>query len=155
LEFWRWVEAFQPTWYSAVPTMQQLLLARADRNRDVIRAHPFRFIRSSSAPLPPVVLERMEATFGAPVLEAYGMTEATHQMASHPLPPRPHKAGTVGYGVGVELAIMDEGGVLLERGGRGEVVIRGPNVIDGYENNPEGNASAFVDGWFRTGDQGV
>jgi len=154
LEFWRWVEAYEPTWYSAVPTMHQLLLARADRHLDVIRAHPFRFIRSSSAPLPPVVLERLEATFGAPVLEAYGMTEAAHQMASNPLPPKPHKAGTVGYGVGVEVAIMDEAGALAKPGRRGEVVIRGPNVIDGYENNLEANASAFVDGWFRTGDQG-
>jgi acyl-CoA synthetase (AMP-forming)/AMP-acid ligase II len=155
LEFWRWVETYQPTWYSAVPTMHQLLLARADRNMEIIRAHPFRFIRSSSAPLPPVVLERLETTFGAPVLEAYGMTEASHQMASNPLPPKPHKAGTVGYGVGVEVAIMDEHGALLAPGLRGEVVIRGPNVIDGYENNPEANATAFVNGWFRTGDQGV
>jgi oxalate---CoA ligase len=155
LEFWRWVETYQPTWYSAVPTMHQLLLARADRNLDIIRAHPFRFIRSSSAPLPPVVLERLEATFNAPVLEAYGMTEASHQMTSNPLPPKPHKAGTVGYGVGVEAAIMDADGALLAQGQRGEVVIRGPNVIDGYENNPEANATAFVDGWFRTGDQGV
>jgi acyl-CoA synthetase (AMP-forming)/AMP-acid ligase II len=155
LEFWRWVETYQPTWYSAVPTMHQLLLARAERNLDVIRAHPFRFIRSSSAPLPPVVLERLEATFGAPVLEAYGMTEASHQMTANPLPPKPHKPGTVGYGVGVEVAIMDEAGALLAPGQRGEVVIRGPNVIDGYENNPEANASAFVDGWFRTGDQGM
>ena len=155
LEFWRWVETYRPTWYSAVPTMHQLLLARADRNLDVIRAHPFRFIRSSSAPLPPVVLERLEATFNAPVLEAYGMTEASHQMTSNPLPPKPHKAGTVGYGVGVEAAIMDAAGTLLAPGERGEVVIRGPNVIDGYENNPEANATAFVNGWFRTGDQGV
>jgi acyl-CoA synthetase (AMP-forming)/AMP-acid ligase II len=155
LEFWRWVETYQPSWYSAVPTMHQMLLARAERNLALIRAHPFRFIRSSSAPLPPVVLERLEATFGAPVLEAYGMTEASHQMASNPLPPRPHKAGTVGYGVGVAIAIMDEHGTLLPPGTRGEVVIRGPNVIDGYENNPEANATAFTNGWFRTGDQGV
>ena len=155
LEFWRWVETYRPTWYSAVPTMHQLLLARADRNLEVIRAHPFRFIRSSSAPLPPVVLERLEAIFNAPVLEAYGMTEASHQMTSNPLPPMPHKAGTVGYGVGVEAAIMDELGTLLANGERGEVVIRGPNVIDGYENNPTANATAFVNGWFRTGDQGV
>src|SRR5687767_8393634 len=117
--------------------MHQLLLARADRNLQIIRAHPFRFIRSSSAPLPPVVLERLEATFNAPVLEAYGMTEASHQMTSNPLPPKPHKAGTVGYGVGVEASIMDEVGRLLAHGQRGEVVIRGPNVIDGYENNPD------------------
>lgn len=155
LEFWGWMEQFKPTWYSAVPTMHQLLLARAERNSAVIAANPLRFIRSSSASLPPVVLERLEAAFNAPVLESYGMTEATHQMTSNPLPPRPHKAGSVGYGFGVDVAIMDEQGNLLDQGQIGEVVVRGPNVIDGYENNPEANATSFVNGWFRTGDQGV
>jgi acyl-CoA synthetase (AMP-forming)/AMP-acid ligase II len=154
VRFWGWVDEFKPTWYSAVPTMHQLLLARAERNRAVIEANRFRFIRSSSAPLPPVVMEQLEATFGAPVLESYGMTEASHQMSSNPLPPRSHKAGTVGFGFGVEVGVMDETGVLLPQGATGEVVVRGPNVIDGYENNPEANATAFVDGWFRTGDQG-
>jgi acyl-CoA synthetase (AMP-forming)/AMP-acid ligase II len=154
LEFWSLVETYKPTWYSAVPTMHQLLLARADRNLETIKANPFRFIRSSSAPLPPVIMERIEATFGAPVLESYGMTEATHQMASNPLPPKAHKAGTVGYGFGVEVGIMDEHGNLLEPGAIGEVVVKGPNVVDGYENNPEANEKAFTNGWFRTGDQG-
>jgi acyl-CoA synthetase (AMP-forming)/AMP-acid ligase II len=155
LEFWQWVDTYQPTWYSAVPTMHQMVLARAERNAEIVRRHHLRFIRSSSAALPPVVLERMEAMYGTPVLESYGMTEATHQMASNPPPPRPHKPGTVGYGFGVDVAIMDEAGNLLSSGSKGEVVVRGPNVIDGYENNPDANASAFVDGWFRTGDQGV
>lgn len=154
LEFWNLVETYKPTWYSAVPTMHQMLLARSDRNLEVIKANPFRFIRSSSASLPPVVMERMEAVFGAPVLESYGMTETSHQMASNPLPPKPHKAGTVGYGHGVEVAIMDEVGNLLPQGDIGEVVIKGKNVVDGYENNPEANAKAFTNGWFRTGDQG-
>lgn len=154
LEFWNIVSTYKPTWYSAVPTMHQVLLARADRNMEVIRANPFRFIRSSSASLPPVVMERIEATFGAPVLESYGMTEASHQMTSNPLPPKPHRGGTVGYGFGVDAAIMDDDGNLLAQGDLGEVVVRGPNVIDGYENNPEANATAFVNGWFRTGDQG-
>ncbi|MEI7644791.1 MAG: acyl--CoA ligase [Chloroflexales bacterium] len=154
LRFWGWVAQYRPTWYSAVPTMHQLLLARAERNREVIRANPFRFIRSSSAPLPPVVMERLEATFAAPVLESYGMTEASHQMTSNPLPPAPRKAGRVGLGVGVDVAIMDAAGRILAQGERGEVVVRGGNVVDGYENNPEADASAFSDGWFRTGDQG-
>lgn len=154
LEFWSIVDEFKPTWYSAVPTMHQMLLARAERNQEIIKANPFRFIRSSSAPLPPVILERMEEAFSAPVLESYGMTEATHQMASNPLPPAVHKAGTVGYGFGVEVAIMDEDGNLLPQGSIGEVVIKGANVVDGYENNPEANAKAFTEGWFRTGDQG-
>jgi acyl-CoA synthetase (AMP-forming)/AMP-acid ligase II len=154
LEFWNIVDAFKPTWYSAVPTMHQVLLSRADRNTDVIKANPFRFIRSGSSSLAPIVMERMEATFGAPVLENYGMTEATHQMTSNPLPPKPHKAGTVGIGFGVDVGIMDDDGKLLPQGALGEVVVKGPNVIDGYENNPEANATAFVNGWFRTGDQG-
>ncbi|NNJ10367.1 AMP-binding protein [Chloroflexales bacterium ZM16-3] len=154
MRFWGWVEQYRPTWFSAVPTMHQMLLARAERNAEVIAANPFRFIRSSSAPLPPVVMERMEATFGAPVLESYGMTEASHQMTSNPLPPAPHKAGTVGVGIGVDVGIMDDAGSLLPQGARGEVVVRGGSVVDGYENNPQANAAAFTDGWFRTGDQG-
>jgi acyl-CoA synthetase (AMP-forming)/AMP-acid ligase II len=154
LEFWQWLATYKPTWYSAVPTMHQMLLTRAERNSAIIQANPLRFIRSSSAPLPPVVLERLEATFGAPVLESYGMTEASHQMASNPLPPKQHKAGSVGYGFGVDVAIMDEAGTLLPPNTRAEVVVRGPNVVDGYENNPEANATAFTNGWFRTGDQG-
>ncbi|MFV9503344.1 MAG: acyl--CoA ligase [Oscillochloridaceae bacterium umkhey_bin13] len=154
IKFWSWVEEFRPTWYSAVPTMHQLLLARSERNLALIQSHPFRFIRSSSAPLPPVVMERLEATFGAPVLESYGMTEASHQMASNPLPPAPRKGGSVGIGIGVDVAIMDEAGQLLPQGAKGEVVVRGGNVVDGYENNPEANATAFTAGWFRTGDQG-
>jgi acyl-CoA synthetase (AMP-forming)/AMP-acid ligase II len=97
----------------------------------------------------------MEETIGVPVLEAYGMTEASHQMASNPLPPAPHKFGTVGPPTGIEIGIMDSNGVLLTAGELGEVVIRGPSVIDGYENNPEANATSFIDGWFRTGDQGT
>ncbi len=155
MEFWGWLEEFKPTWYSAVPTMHQMLLARAERNREKIAANPLRFIRSSSAPLPPVVLERLETAFDAPVLESYGMTEATHQMTSNPLPPAPHKPGSVGYGFGVEVGIMDAAGNLLPQSTTGEVVVRGPNVIDGYENNPEANTQSFVAGWFRTGDQGV
>ncbi|HMP39897.1 MAG TPA: AMP-binding protein [Roseiflexaceae bacterium] len=155
LRFFGWLAEFRPTWYSAVPTMHQLLLTRAERNAEIIRANPLRFIRSSSAPLPPVIMERIEATFNAPLLEAYGMTEASHQMTSNPLPPRIRRAGSVGYGFGVDVGIMDETGTLLPIGTRGEVVVRGANVVDGYENNPEANALAFVDGWFRTGDQGV
>ena len=96
----------------------------------------------------------LEAAFGAPVLEAYGMTEASHQMCSNPLPPAAHKPGSVGPGTGVKVSIMDALGNLLREGERGEVVIQGPNVVSGYENNPEANATSFTNGWFRTGDQG-
>jgi acyl-CoA synthetase (AMP-forming)/AMP-acid ligase II len=99
-------------------------------------------------------MQGLEAAFGAPVLEAYGMTEAAHQMASNPLPPAARKPGSVGPGTNVRISIMDGGGQHLPAGERGEVVIQGPNVIRGYENSPDANATSFVDGWFRTGDQG-
>src|SRR5262249_56361676 len=96
----------------------------------------------------------LERVYGVPVLETYGMTEAAHQMASNPLPPRAHKFGSVGVPAGPEIAIMDAAGTLLPPGGVGEIVIRGPNVMSGYENNPKANAEDFAVGWFRTGDQG-
>jgi acyl-CoA synthetase (AMP-forming)/AMP-acid ligase II len=99
-------------------------------------------------------MQSLEEAFGAPVLEAYGMTEAAHQMASNPLPPQERKPGSVGPGTDVRISIMDAAGNHLSAGQRGEVVIQGPNVIRGYENNPDANATSFVDGWFRTGDQG-
>jgi len=100
------------------------------------------------------MMAKMEDLFGAPVLEAYGMTEASHQMASNPQPPRARRPGSVGPGTGVAIGIMDEAGNLLAGGERGEVVIQGPNVVSEYENNPEANAKSFTKGWFRTGDQG-
>ena len=156
LSFWRTVRDHRATWYSAVPTMHQLLLARLGKNNEKPAGAEFlRFIRSCSAPLPVEAAQRMETVFGAPVLEAYGMTEASHQMASNPLPPAAHKFGTVGPGTGVKIGIMDPNGNLVSGGKQGEVVIQGPNVIDGYENNPEANASSFTNGWFHTGDEGI
>ena len=159
LSFWRTARDHGVTWYSAVPTLHQLLLARAgdpsDPSRRPAGAEKLRFIRSCSASLPPAVMHALEAAFGAPVLEAYGMTEAAHQMSSNPLPPSERKPGSVGRGTDVNISIMDKAGQHLPIGEAGEVVIQGPNVITGYENNPEANASSFVDGWFRTGDQGV
>ena len=154
-QFFPWLETFQPTWYTAVPTMHQAILARAAANQDVIAAARLRFIRSCSAALPPKVMAELERTFNAPVIEAYGMTEASHQMASNPLPPGIRKPGSVGVAAGPEVAIMaEDGDELLPAGEIGEIVIRGPNVMHGYANNPEANARAFTQGWFRTGDQG-
>jgi len=155
LKFFSWLDEVKPTWYTAVPTMHQAILARAERNREVVARSRLRLVRSSSSSLPPQVMAELERTFRAPVIEAYGMTEAAHQMASNPLPPRPRKPGHVGVAAGPEVAIMDEAGDLLPAGATGEVVIRGPNVTPGYEANPEANARAFTNGWFRTGDQGV
>jgi len=156
LSFWQTAKEHGATWYSAVPTIHQLLLegVKKDAPRPA-GAENLRFIRSCSASLPPQVMHDLEAAFGAPVLEAYDMTEAAHQMASNPLPPAARLPGSVGRGTDVQISIMDGAGNLLPTGERGEVVIKGPNVVRGYENNPEANASSFVDGWFRTGDQGV
>lgn len=155
LSFWRVAKDHGVTWYSAVPTLHQLLLARANPAAGKpAGAEKLRFIRSCSASLPPQVMHDLEAAFGAPVLEAYGMTEAAHQMASNPLPPGPRKPGSVGPGTDVRISIRDAEGRALATGERGEVCIQGPNVITGYENNPEANATSFFDGWFRTGDQG-
>ncbi|GCL62440.1 acyl--CoA ligase [Pseudaquabacterium pictum] len=155
LKFFGWMDEAKPTWYTAVPTMHQAIVGRASKNLDVIARHPLRFLRSSSSSMPPQVIAELEAVFKAPLIESYGMTEATHQMASNPLPPAVRKPGTVGVAAGPEVAIMAEDGSLLPRGDTGEIVIRGPNVTAGYEANAKANAEGFRDGWFRTGDQGV
>jgi acyl-CoA synthetase (AMP-forming)/AMP-acid ligase II len=156
LKFFSWLDQAKPTWYSAVPTMHQAILKRASRNQEIIDRARLRFIRSSSSSLPPQVLLELEKTFGVPVVEAYAMTEASHQMTCNQLPPGERKPGTVGCAAGPEVAIMDESASdLLSQGAIGEVVIRGSNVTTGYENNPQANSECFVDTWFRTGDQGV
>ncbi len=155
LRFFAWLGDARPSWYTAVPTMHQAVLVRAQRNAAIIAGTRLRFVRSSSSSLPPQVMKALEETFGAPVVEAYAMTEAAHQMTSNPLPPLPRKPGSVGVAAGPEVAVMDAKGTLLEAGQVGELVIRGPNVTAGYENNPEANAACFTSGWFRTGDQGV
>jgi acyl-CoA synthetase (AMP-forming)/AMP-acid ligase II len=154
LKFFAEMEEARPTWYTAVPTMHQTILTRAGRHKEIIARNSLRFVRSSSSSLPPTVIGELEAAFHCPVIEAYGMTEATHQMASNPLN-GVRKPGSVGLAAGPEIAIMDEAGRLLGRRETGEVVIRGDNVTAAYENNPKANGEAFVDGWFRTGDQGV
>jgi len=155
LKFFGWMDEAKPTWFTAVPTMHQTILARAGKNAEVIQRHPLRFLRSSSSSMPPQVIAEVEEVFGAPLIESYGMTEAAHQMASNPLPPAVRKPGSVGVAAGPEVAIMAEDGALLAQGEIGEIVIRGPNVTRGYENNPKANAEGFAHGWFRTGDQGV
>ena len=150
-QFLDWLSEFEPTWYTAVPTIHQSILARASGKQPGGR---LRFIRSSSAPLAPKVMEDLERVFGVPVIEAYGMTEAAHQMASNPLPPGKRKPGSVGLAAGPEIAIMDEAGKFAPHGATGEIVIRGPNVTPGYVANSEANRSAFSGGWFRTGDLG-
>lgn len=154
MTFWPAAREHGATWYSAVPTVHQMLLLR-NRGERPPGAERLRFIRSSSSALSPETMKQLESRFGAPVLEAYGMTEASHQMASNPLPPGERRPGTVGVETGIHVAIMGEDGRLFGPGEPGEVVIQGASVIDGYADNPEANATAFRDGWFRTGDQGL
>jgi acyl-CoA synthetase (AMP-forming)/AMP-acid ligase II len=153
LRFFGWLDDVRPSWYTAVPTMHQAILGRAPRNVDAVERSALRFVRSSSASLPVPVFRGLAETFRCPVIEAYGMTEAAHQMASNRLDLQ--KPGTVGPAGGPEVGIMSEtDGRLLPPGEVGEIVIRGPNVTRGYRGNEAATASAFTDGWFRTGDQG-
>jgi len=153
-QFFPWMAQAEPTWYTAVPTMHQAILARAAATDQGAPDRPLRLIRSSSSALPPQVMQDLERVFDCPVIEAYGMTEAAHQMASNPLPPLPRKPGSVGPMAGPQVAIFEASGQILPPYGVGEVVIRGESVFHGYANNPEADAAAFTEGWFRTGDQG-
>lgn len=150
--FFQWVGEFLPTWYTAVPTIHQSVLQIGDQYRKQAPQHHFRFIRSASSALPPTSLAELEALFSVPVVEAYGMTEGSHQIACNPLPPKQRKPGSVGLPIGLEVAIMDKQGNFLDASKEGEIVISGPNVTSGYEN--QADVAAFSCGWLRTGDQG-
>lgn len=152
--FFDWLTEFRPTWYSAVPAMHQALLASATVRSARPTGAGLRFIRSASAPLPVSVLEALEEEFGAPVLEAYGMSESGSLVTSNPLPPGVRKPGSVGLPVGEPVAVLDRQGRPLGPGREGTIAIRGANVMAGYENAPEANRAAFHDGWLRTGDEG-
>ena len=150
-----WLTDLQPTWYTAVPSMHHAILEAAAREPEKREHVHVRFIRSCSSSLPPTLAEKLEEEFSVPVLEAYGMTEAAHQMASNPLPPGVNKHGSVGSATGTtSIAILDAAGNPLPAGQVGEICIRGENVIRGYEDNPDANRSNFVNGWLRTGDLG-
>lgn len=150
--FFGWMRELQPTWYTAVPTIHRALLTAAEADPDRVRSSSLRVIRSASASLAPAILNGLEATFGVPVLETYGMTEAASQIAANPFDLR--KIGSVGRAAGPEIAIMDENGRPLASGERGEIMLRGPNMSRGYYNDEAATQAAFRDGWFRTGDLG-
>ncbi|EAU34615.1 hypothetical protein ATEG_05546 [Aspergillus terreus NIH2624] len=150
-EFWADFVTHKANWYTAVPTIHQILLKTPLPNP----IPEIRFIRSCSSPLSPKTFQDLEKTFHAPVLEAYAMTEAAHQMTSNPLPPAKRQPGSVGIGQGVEVKILDQEGKEVPQGAEAEICVRGENVTKGYLNNPAANASSFTkDGFFRTGDQG-
>lgn len=150
--FFGWMRQLQPTWYTAVPTIHRALLTPAEANPELARSSSLRVIRSASASLAPAILDGLEATFGVPVLETYGMTEAASQIAANPFELR--KVGSVGRAAGPEIAIMDETGRALASGEHGEIVLRGPNMSRGYYNDEAATQAAFRNGWFRTGDLG-
>ena len=155
LRFFKWMDEARPSWYTAVPTMHLAIASRGKHNAELLARHALRFVRSSSSAMPPQLIGEIERMFRAPLIESYGMTEAAHQMASNPLPPALRKPGSVGRAAGPEIAIRSDDGSFASAGQAGEVVIRGASVTAGYENNPKANEEGFVDGWFRTGDQGV
>jgi acyl-CoA synthetase (AMP-forming)/AMP-acid ligase II len=152
--FLDWVESYRPTWYTAVPTIHQAIAEAArDDKRGLLRRY-LRFARSSSAPLPLSTHRALEEALGVPIIEAYGMTEAAHQIASNPLPPAMRVAGSVGRAAGADIAVMSSDGRLLATGAPGELVIRGAGVTLGYDADPEATRQAFAHGWFHTGDLG-
>lgn len=151
-EFFEWLDEFHPTWYTAVPSMHQAIVSRAPLHREVIARAPLRFVRSCSSPLPPAAAAAIESTFGVALVDAYGMTEAAHQIASTPLGMR--KPGSVGIAAGTEIAIIDAAGNALPAGMEGEIAIRGPSVMRGYEGAPERDREAFAGSWLKTGDLG-
>lgn len=153
-EFLGWMRHFRPTWYTAVPTIHQSVLAGAIDAPDFRVPERLRFVRSCSASLSPSIMSELERLFGVPVCEAYGMTEASHQMACNPLPPRSRKPGSVGLPTGIEITLLDEAGTAVPAGESGEIAIRGRTVTSGYLKNSEANDAAFCHGWLRTGDMG-
>jgi acyl-CoA synthetase (AMP-forming)/AMP-acid ligase II/thioesterase domain-containing protein len=156
--FFDWLAEYQPTWYAAPPPVHRAILSRAADRRAILAHHSLRFIRSSSGALAPELQRQVEDTFGVPVLQAYGMTESG-VVCCNPLPPRQRKPGSVGAPLNpdgaIEVATMEEAGVLTPPGILGEVVVRGPAVFEGYEDDPAANAAAFRGGWYRTGDLGM
>ena len=148
------IKAFNPTWITAVPTMYQAILGRSSRNSSIIKGSKIRFLRSSSAAMPVKTIEELETVFACPVIEAYGMTEAAHQMASNSLDGS-RKSGSVGKAAGPEIALLKNNKVFAESGTEGEIIIKGQSVTRGYKNNDLANKESFFEGWFRTGDLGA
>jgi oxalate---CoA ligase len=151
--FFAWINELNPTWYSAVPTIHEAVF-RQGVNMNYQGSHQLRFIRSCSSPLSPMLAAKIEKLFSTPVIEAYGMSEATHQISVNPLPPGIRKHGSVGLPAGCEVAILSPENRVLSTGKTGEIAIKGPNVFSGYERNPKANETSFTRGWLRTGDLG-
>lgn len=154
LNFFKSVKTHSPTWFTGVPTMLQAILDRSSKNSDVLSSNSLRFIRSSSASLPVSTLKKLEKVFKVPVIESYGMTEASHQMTSNLLPPKKRKAGSVGVSTGIKLKIVDENFRSLKKNNIGEILIKGKSILKKYIAKEKVNLSSFKSNWFRTGDLG-
>jgi acyl-CoA synthetase (AMP-forming)/AMP-acid ligase II len=152
--FFAWLQTCRPTWFTAVPTIHHTVVSAIETHSQSLKEAKLRFIRSCSSALPKPLMARLETAFGLPVVEAYGMTEASHQISINPLPPARRKPGSVGLPTGVEVAIVADDWSLLAPETEGEIVVRGASVTSGYEDAPDQNRQLFRDGWFRTGDQG-
>jgi amino acid adenylation domain-containing protein len=146
------LEANRPTWYSASPAFHRAIVDEVRSNRPPVRT--LRFVRSASAPITSRLATDIEATLGAPLIEAYGMTEAAPQIATNRPPPFERKPGSVGRPAGPDVAIVDGEGRFLGSGETGEIVVRGANVITRYEGDSEADQEAFIGDWLRTGDLG-
>ena len=153
--FAAWLTKFEATWYTGVPAMHQAILGHTRHNRDRLSDSRLRFVRSSSAALPPRIFTELEHSFDTSVIEWYGMSEvAAAPIACNPLRPRPRKPGSVGLPVDLDVGILDEIGALLPRGQNGQVVVRGATVMAGYDGNANATAAAFAGEWLKTGDLG-
>jgi len=152
--FLDWVESFRPTWLWLTPTMLRELLPLARRRTAAFRHGSLRFIRCGSSALPEALLAEVEELLGVPVIEDYGMTEAAPQIACNPPDAGRRRAGSAGLPAGPEIMVADGTGARVAAGVTGEILVRGPNVFAGYEDDEEANRAAFRDGWFRTGDLG-
>jgi acyl-CoA synthetase (AMP-forming)/AMP-acid ligase II len=142
-QFFDWLEEFQPTWFTAVPSMHQAILARARANQQHVVDSSLRFIRSSSTALSQQLMSELEQLFNVPIIESYGMTECG-MIACNPLPPQKRKPRSAGVATSIDIKIDTDG----------EIVVRGACVVSGYEDASRANEESFTNGWFKTGDQG-
>ncbi|MDR0358750.1 MAG: AMP-binding protein, partial [bacterium] len=149
--FWRAAAGEGATWANLVPPLLSLL----DGRREAARATSLRFLRSASAPLTSALMEAVEDAFGVPVVESYGISEASSQVTANDVPPGTRRPGWVGTPRGVEVWVVGPDGAALAPGDVGEVIVRGPTVMRGYLGDPEATEAALRGGWLHTGDLGA
>jgi acyl-CoA synthetase (AMP-forming)/AMP-acid ligase II len=148
-----WLDEFRPTYISTTPALLRAVAAEGEALGAAFRRSSQRCILSSAGPLSAAELSALEAMLGAPILNTYGMSEASF-IAGEPVPALHRVPGSVGLAQ-CDVRIIDERGEPLPRQQTGEIVIRGPRVFPGYLDDPAANAASFLPGgWFRTGDLG-